>query len=60
MSKEDEQYIIVKDLELSDYFKTESGNPKIFNTLREACEVCGMYELDKSLVLKVVYTHIEE
>ena len=62
MSKEnkDEQYVIVKDLEFSDYFKTESGKLKIFNTLREACEVCGMYELDKALVLKVVYTHIEE
>ena len=33
---QDKQYIIVQDLELSDYFKTESGKLKIFNTLQEA------------------------
>ena len=47
------KYIIVKDLLFSDYFKTEEGNISVFDTYIEALDVCGIYELENVLILKV-------
>lgn len=57
--KAEGKYIIVKDLEFSDFMKDENGNIKTYDSLREACSVCGMYEFPNVLVLKVEYNHIE-
>lgn len=47
------KYLIVKDLEFSDFFKEKDGKIKTFSTLKEALLTCGMYELIDVLILKV-------
>ena len=54
------KYVIVKDLNFSDFMKDEQGKINIYDTLEEACNVCGMYEFENVLVLKVEYNHIEK
>ena len=54
------KYVIVKDLNFSDFMKDDKGKINVYETLEEACEVCGMYEFDDVLVLKVEFNHIEK
>ena len=54
------KYIIIKDLNFSDYMKDLEGKIQIFDTLNEACETCGMYEFENVLVCKIEYNHIEK
>lgn len=58
-SKSVGKYVIVKDLNFNDYMTDDQGKIKIFNSLEEACETCGIYEFADALVLKVEYNHIE-
>jgi len=53
------KFIIVKDLEFSDYFKDENNKIKTFDTEDSAYNTCGMYEFEDVLVLKVVGRHQE-
>ena len=53
------KYVIVKNLEFSDYMKGADGKVMIYDTLQEAGEVCGMYEFADVLVLKVEFNHVE-
>ena len=53
------KYFIIQDLEFSDYMKDKEGKIKIYDTLDEAAEVCGMYEFPNALVCKVEFNHIE-
>ena len=53
------KYIIVKDILFSDFMKTESGNIKIYDSLIEAVEDCGMYEFENVLIMKIEYNHVE-
>lgn len=50
---------VVIDLETMTFFKNEEGKLKYFDTEEEACNTCGMYELDAS-VLEIKCTHSEE
>lgn len=53
------KYIIVKDLNFSDFMKDENSKINVYDTLEDACVTCGMYELDNVLVMKIEYNHIE-
>ena len=54
------KFIIIKDLEFSDFMKDKDGKIMIFDTLVEACETCGMYEFPNVLVCKIEFNHIEK
>jgi hypothetical protein len=54
------KYFIIQDLEFSDYMKDKEGKIKLYDTLSEAAEVCGMYEFPNALVCKVEFNHIED
>lgn len=58
------KYIIVDNLNFgggstTDFMKDENENIVLYDTEREAREVCGMYEFPDALVLRVVFNHIE-
>jgi hypothetical protein len=53
------KYIIIKDLDFSDFMKDEKGKIKTYNSFDEACETCGMYEFPDVLVCKIEFNHIE-
>ena len=54
------KYIIVKDLNFSDYMKDEDNKISIYNSFEDAADVCGIYELEDVLILKVMYNHVEK
>lgn len=47
------KFIIVKDLNFSDFMKDENGKIKTYKSHEEASEVCGMYEFEDVLILEV-------
>jgi hypothetical protein len=59
-SKVVDKYVIVKDLNFSDYMKDENGNIQVYDTLERAGLTCGMYEFEDVLILKIEYNHIEK
>jgi hypothetical protein len=54
------KYVIVKDLSFSDYMKNDKGEITTYDSLDDACNVCGMYEFEDVIVMKVEYNHIEK
>lgn len=52
------QYVIIN-LANMDFMKDEEGKINFYNTEEEACEVCGMYELENVWVMKLIYNHFE-
>jgi hypothetical protein len=59
-SKDSNQYVIIN-LRTMDFMKSQSdGKITYYDTLEDACIVCGMYELEDSWVMKLMYNHIEE
>lgn len=53
------KYIIVKDLNFSDFMKDEQGKIKTYDTLDDTHTDCGMYEFEDVLVMKVEFNHVE-
>lgn len=53
------KFIIIKDLQFSDYMKDKDGNIKTYDTLEQVSLECGMYEFPNVLVCKVVFNHVE-
>lgn len=53
------KFIIIKDLEFSDFMKDKDGKIMTFNSLEKAGNVCGIYEFPDVLICKIVYNHIE-
>lgn len=53
------KFIIVKDLEFSDFMKDSEGKIKTYNSFDEAASTCGIYEFPDVLILQVVHNHIE-
>ena len=43
-----------------DFFKDEHGTIKYYDTEEEACNICGIYELENAWVMKLVYNHKEK
>jgi len=59
LSNEKHKHVII-DLRNMDYFKDEEGNIIYYDTLGEACDVCGMYEFEDSWVMRLMYNHRED
>lgn len=53
------KYIIVKDLEFSDFMKDENGKIIIYDNLNDVFNLCGINEFEDVLVLKVEFNHRE-
>lgn len=53
------KYVIVKDLNFSDFMKDENGKIKIYNSYDEAGLTCGMYEFEDVLILKIESNYVE-
>lgn len=53
-----DKYVII-DLRNMDYMKNADGKINYYDTEQEACEVCGMYELENAWVMKLIFNHIE-
>jgi hypothetical protein len=58
LSNEKHKHVII-DLRNMDYFKDKEGKIIHFDTLEEACDVCGMYEFEDSWVMRLMYNHRE-
>jgi len=54
------KFVIVKDLQFSDYMKDDNGKIKIYDTFLEAAETCGIYEFEDVLILEISYNHVEK
>jgi len=52
------QYVII-DLRNMDFMKNEEGKIIYYDTVSEACTICGIYELENAWVMKLIYNHIE-
>ena len=53
------KYIIIKDLNFNNYMKDEYGKIRIYDTLEDASNICGIYEFDDVLIVKIEYNHID-
>lgn len=53
------KYVIVKDITFSDFMKDEDGQINLYDTEEEALTICGMYEFEDVIVMKIVFNHIE-
>ena len=53
------KYVIIKDLNFSDFMKDEKGNTNTYDTLEQALDVCGMYEFENVLVCKIELNYLE-
>ena len=54
------KFVIVKDLNFSDFMKDEEGKIIVYDTFEQAAVTCGMYEFPDALVLEVKYNHVED
>ena len=53
------KYVII-DLRDMDYMKDKEGKINVYDTLEDACLVCGMYEFENAWVCKLEFNHIEK
>ncbi len=53
------KYIIIKDLQFSDYMKDEHGKICVYNNIDEAEIECGMYEFEDVLIVKILENYKE-
>jgi hypothetical protein len=53
------KYVII-DLRTMDFMKDQDGIIKYYDTEEEACNICGIYELENAWVMKLIYNHIEK
>ena len=54
------KFIIVKDLQFSDFMKDNEGKIKIYDSFEDANVTCGIYEFDDVLILEVKYNYKEK
>lgn len=54
------KFIIVKDLQFSDFMKDNEGKIKIYDSFEDANITCGMYEFDDVLILEVKHNYKEK
>lgn len=53
------KFLIIKDIKFSDYMKDKDGKIKVYDSFKEAMEICGMYEFEDALVIEVKYNYME-
>lgn len=51
---------IIIDLINMEFMKNEEGKIKLYDTEEEACDVCGIYEVENAWVCELKYNHIEK
>lgn len=51
------KFVIVKDLQFSDFMKNEKGEINVYETYDQAMLVCGMYEFEDVLVMEIKYNY---
>ena len=54
----EDKYVII-DLRNMDFMKNEEGKINYYDTMEEACNICGMYEFEDAWVMKLMYNHKE-
>lgn len=42
-----------------DFMKDENGKINYYDTIDEACTICGMYEFEDAWVMQLMYNHKE-
>ena len=52
------KYVII-DLRDMSFMKDENGIIVYFDDEEDACNMCGIYELENAWVMKLMYNHIE-
>lgn len=52
------RYVVI-DLRNMDFMKDKEGKIKYYDTMDEACTVCGMYEFEDAWVMQLMYNHKE-
>ena len=52
-------FVIVKDLQFSDFMKNEKGDINVYNTYDEAMLICGMHEFEYVLVMEIKYNYVD-
>ena len=53
------QYVII-DLRNMEFMKDYWGHIILYDTEKEACETCGMYEFENAWVMQLIYNHTEK
>lgn len=53
------KFVIVKDLQFSDFMKNEKGEINVYDTYDQAMLVCGMYEFEDVLVMEIKYNYVD-
>lgn len=52
------KYVII-DLRNMNFMQNKDNNICLYDTEKEACEVCGIYEFENAWVMKLCHNHIE-
>lgn len=52
------QFVII-DLRNMNFMKDEEGKIVYYNTMDEACNTCGIYEIEDAWVMQLMYNHKE-
>lgn len=52
------KYVIV-DLRNMDFMKDEDGKINYYDTMGQACDICGIYEFENAWVMQLKYNHKE-
>ena len=53
------KFVIVKDLQFSDFMKNEKEEINVYDTYDQAMLVCGIYEFEDVLVMEIKYNYVE-
>ena len=53
------KYVII-DLRNMDFMKDKNGDIMYFDTEKDACLTCGIYEFENAWVMKLIYNHTEQ
>ena len=51
---------VIIDLRSMDFMKGEDGKIEYYDTMGEACAVCGVYEFEDVWVVQLMYNHKED
>ncbi len=53
------QFVIINLINM-DFMKDETGKICVYDTMKEASSVCGIYEFENVWVCELKYNHIED
>lgn len=50
---------VIIDLQNMDFMKNEEGKINYYDSMDEACIICGMYEFENVWIMQLMYNHKE-